>query len=101
MGRTLGGNLGGVPVRVGAAALLALLVLLWHSAPAAAGQAGGDAPGRALPRGEIEIGKERFWLPGHGSARLVLRLRTPEGRLDPARLDAKVRAAAVAIGPVP
>ena len=68
---------------------------------ARAAQPGGDLAAMALPRGEIEIGKERFWLPGHGSARLVLRLRAPEERLDPARLDARLRAAAEAIGPVP
>ena len=83
---------------VGAAAMVAILC---RSGPAVAGQAGGDVRAVALPRGEIEIGKERFWLPGHGSARLVLRLRAPEDRLDPARLDANVRAAAEAIGPVP
>ena len=54
----------------------------------------------ALPRGEIAIGAKRFWLPGYGSARLALRLRAPEDRLDPDRLDRQVRAAAEAVGPV-
>ncbi len=74
---------------------------LWLSVPALAGQPGGDAGGMSLLRGEIDIGKERFWLPGHGSARLVLRLRAPEDRLDPGRLDPRVRAAAEALAPVP
>ncbi len=69
------------------------------ASPAGAGQPGGQSPGMALPRGEIAIGAERFWLPGHGSARLALRLRAPEERLDPDRLDWQVRAAAEAVGP--
>ncbi len=87
----------------GACLFAGLCLVAGHSigSPAGAAQPGGDARSAPLRRGEIEIGKERFWLPGHGSARLVLRLRAPEERLDPARLDAKLRAAAEAIGPVP
>jgi hypothetical protein len=89
-----------MPRSVGWVRAAVLVAIFCHSGPAAAGQPGGDARAPVLPQGEIEIGKERFWLPGHGSARLVLRLRAPEDRLDPARLDAKVRAAAEAFGPV-
>jgi hypothetical protein len=70
------------------------------SPAAGTAQQTGGARGAVGSRGEIEIGKERFWLPGHGSARLVLRLRAPEDRLDPARLDPKVRAAAEAVAPL-
>ncbi len=89
--------LGGCLAQAGA---IVLVSALWFSGPAGAAQPGGDVPGMAPPRGEIAIGKERFWLPGHGSARLVLRLRAPEDRLDPDRLDRQIRAAAEAVGPL-